>query len=705
MGFLPRGQFGITKAAISHHHIFSLWRRARRKLFTAYGRNKHKLNTLFRQNDLSDEAFLKSLSAPCSDAADFHLLINQSISPIFFINAEHRDRLVLFIRDHFPDCEALTIKAADKACAHVFDLLGSRDSYLGSTIDWHIDFKSGHRWEPNTYYADIRYAPYPGGYDIKVPWELSRCQHFVWFGQAYLFTNDDKYAKEFVAEVEDWIAKNPWPLGVNWSCTMDVAIRAINWLWGYYLLKESKILDEHFCVKLHKSLMIHGRHILRNLENVNVSPNNHYLSNLAGLIYLGVLCPFFSESTTWLEHGLKELWKEIFRQVHPDGVNFEGSIAYHRFATELYLSVVVLCQANGISVPAEVMERIEKMIEYVMYYTKPDGTVPIIGDADNGRLHRLTVWADKQREWIDHRYLLAIGAVLFKRVDFAVSSEKQWEEAFWMMGARAQAVLKELADESVEPLSFDSKYFPDGGVAVLRHEDLYLFACIGREGNRSRPMHGHNDLGSLELFSDGISWLIDPGAYIYTADYNARHLFRSTAYHNTVQIDDNEIADISEQNPFYVGKGPDIHLLNWQCTETHSSISFEFLRKNDLEDFIVVRRSIGLDKTKRLWTIRDLIKIDDNNPHRVVWSWHFSPCVQLKLSARNSLLVVSNDGNALAMKWTGALSLKVATQQKWISMSYGNIRNASLVHLQYYDTCDNEISLTTLIGNPCSLNH
>jgi len=697
MGYRQGGKGGVLRSANRWPNFLSLWRRIRRKLMTIYGRNIHNAYKPYRKNGPSDRRFFNILSGSCSDAIEFKRRVNRVDGPIFFTNPLHQGQLISFIREHFPDNEALVIGAADKACAHVFDLLGSGDTYLGAKIDWHIDFKSGYRWEPGTYYTDVCHAPYPGGYDIKVPWELSRCQHFVWLGQAYWFTVDEKYAKEFVAEVEDWIENNPWPLGVNWACAMDVAIRVVNWLWGYHLLKESKIIDEQFCLKFHKSLLVHGRHIFHNLENESVAPNNHYLSNLVGLLYLGILCPFFSVAKVWREFGLRELWKEMFRQVYPDGVNFEGSTAYHRLATELNLSAVVLCRINDIHVPDEVMARLEKMIEYVMYYTKPDGTAPIIGDADNGRIHRLTVWADSQREWIDHRYLLGIGGVIFSRKDFASNAGNEFLEAVWMLGDHAVDAMQKLININPAQITDSSKYFPDAGIAIIKREDLYLIACVGNKKNSSRPIHAHNDLGSIELFSEGVSWLIDPGAYTYTADYNARHQFRSIAYHNTVQVDENELFDISDKNPFAVGDGPGVRILNWQCTENNASIAFEYIRKDKLG--YLVQRSIGLDKEKRLWTIRDVVKFGDNNRHSVLWWWHFSPSVQVKFLTDRIITVKSDDGKSMTMKFLVSLPLRMSVLQGWTSMSYGNKQNAPLVQLQCDDICVPEVVLTTLIAN------
>ena len=64
---------------------------------------------------------------------------------------------------------------ADEICAHRFDLLGSGPTELGPEIDWHTDFKTGRRWPLR--HSSLLPVAYGDGSDIKVPWELSRCQH------------------------------------------------------------------------------------------------------------------------------------------------------------------------------------------------------------------------------------------------------------------------------------------------------------------------------------------------------------------------------------------------------------------------------------------------------------------------------------------------------------------------------------------------
>ena len=228
-----------------------------------------------------------------------------------------------------------------------------------------------------------------------------------------------------------------------------------------------------------RAFLAHGRHIFRNLEKWDGFANNHYLSNLVGLIYLGILCPMFQESTEWREVGLRELWREMLVQVNEDGTNFEASISYHRLACELYLGAVILCRHNEVAVPEEVMTRLEKMIEFVMQYTKPDGTAPCIGDSDNGRLLRLKAWSDADREWLDHRYLLAIGATLFNRRDFARIAGDQWEEAFWLLGLEAVSYKGLYDQEGTVVPALESQAFPDGGFYCLRTRDSYMIVDAG----------------------------------------------------------------------------------------------------------------------------------------------------------------------------------------------------------------------------------
>jgi len=660
------------------------WRKARRKVRNSLERNVGRLRARLLGTDISDGDFLRALSGrfPTSQVFLDHLTARKE--PRFFLDPSRRREFVEAVRDCCPDAETQTIAAADRVCNHIFDLLGSGPVSMGERIDWHVDFKTGHRFTPDKYYADVRPAPYPGGYDIKVPWELSRCQHFAWLGQAYWFTGDEKYAREFIAQVLDWIEQNLPQFGINWACTMDVAIRAINWLWGYHFFKNSPSLTDEFLVSFLKSLLAHGRHIIRNLEKEGDFVNNHYLSDLVGLIYLGILCPEFKESAKWREVGLRELWREMFKQVYPDGVDFEASIAYHRLAVELFLSPVVLCHLNGISVPDKVLARLEKMLEFVMFYTKPDGTVPLIGDNDNGRLHRLKVQEKPEREWIDHRYLLAIGAVLFERCDFAQAAGDQWEEAFWLLGGRTVACQEAFAQKELPPLQLGSRAFADGGLYIMRCDDLYMIVDAGSIGQNGIGGHAHNDTLSFELYAKGRTWIVDPGTYVYTTDYEMRNLFRSTTYHNTVVVDGQEQNRFDNWNLFRLEGDARPRVLRWETTEEYDLFVGEHTGYERLADPAIYRRVVYLDKREGLWILRDVVSSVSGEHYLSLCLHCASSEIELSDHPAPEICLTDHFCNRLAIWPINNLIPNVRVEEHgWVSRSYGLRLLAPIVCYQW----------------------
>ncbi len=127
---------------------------------------------------------------------------------------------------------------------HEFNLLGSgpympvdpdrrMDASGYQPIDWYLDPVSGLRFPRGIPLAQWNLERMrPGRADIKLPWELARCQHWPLLGQAYRLTGDDRFAVEIARELHDFMEANPIGIGVNWTCTMDVALRAANWAVG-----------------------------------------------------------------------------------------------------------------------------------------------------------------------------------------------------------------------------------------------------------------------------------------------------------------------------------------------------------------------------------------------------------------------------------------------------------------------------------------
>jgi hypothetical protein len=271
-------------------------------------------------------------------------------------------------------------------------------------IDWQLDFKSGYRWSERDWYKDSPIAPLPG-VDIKVPWELARMHHLAHLAHAWRYAGEgepgfeqpERYRREFCNQVLDFMASNPPGFGVNWSCAMDVGIRVVNWLVAFDLFRASGAqFEPEFEQRLALGVHEHAAHIFANLEWHERYRGNHYLANIAGLLFAAAWLPPSSTTEEWLAFAARELVTETGYQFNADGSCFEASTAYHRLSAEMvaYATALALGLSAKGRLPAGLFpdwywQRLAKMAEFSIDVTRPDGNICQIGDNDSGRLLKL----------------------------------------------------------------------------------------------------------------------------------------------------------------------------------------------------------------------------------------------------------------------------------------------------------------------------
>ena len=115
----------------------------------------------------------------------------------------------------------------------------------------------------------------------------------------------------------------------------------------------------------------------------------------------------------------------------------------------------------------------------------------------------------------------------------------------------------------------ESKAFPQGCFYIMRHGDLYMIIDCVPADPKSPSGHRHNSRLSFELFAGDKSFIIDPGAYVYTADKEMRNLFRSTKYHNTVVVDGEEQNRFGEDELFAMNLDAAVKMNRWVVTENY----------------------------------------------------------------------------------------------------------------------------------------
>ena len=541
-------------------------------------------------------------------------------SPSFLPGCESPNTTAALHRELFPpETQQLIESAWTIAREHRWALLGFGEKEFGRSIDWHRDPLSGRIW-PLDYHADISLW-HNDGSDIRVLWELNRLGHLVSLARGYALTKEEQFAVEFFEQVESWREQNPLGRGANWSCAMEVALRAMNLLAAFSLFRNSPALNEERLLMLLTMFDQHGSHIRRNLEFSYLATSNHYLSDVAGLLWLGLMLPELHEAAEWRAWALNELLREMDKQVLPNGAHYEGSTGYHRFALELFLYSFILCKANDLSIADKYWHKLHQMLQYLRAILRPDGPAPLIGDTDGGQVLPIV-----SRHANDHAYLLTLGAAVFKDTQLKPEGMEATPELLWILGDDGLRDYKSLA--SSETNGVHSQAFPQAGTYVLRHEDLYLLFNVNGAHKRRPVSHQHNDLMSIEVSACGRAFIVDPGTYVYTAELHERHLFRSTAYHSTLQIDDAEQRTINEGAPFASGDEAVAGVLSWKSTPDRDQVVAEHTGYEHLPNPVTHRRAITFDKANRWWLIED--ELIGKGEHKIAVRFHFDAGLDVK---------------------------------------------------------------------------
>lgn len=562
---------------------------------------------------------------------------------------------------NWPDESRDTLAKAEKAMANIVDLLGSGEISLGeevADIQWNQDYKTNIAW-PNGFFRRIDYNNPERPSDVKFPWEISRMQWLIPLGQAYRITGEERYAEKVRDLIADWIRKNPFAYSVNWACTMDVAIRAMTWTWLFHAFSDSTAWQNRtFRFEFLKSMYLHGDFTARHLERGDVN-GNHYTADAAGFVFCGLFFAGAGPAEAWLRDGQKILESEILLQVFEDGVDFEASVPYHRLVQEFFMLAAIYLEHCGHRVSPAYRNRLQKMAEFTSGYCRPDGSIPLWGDADDARALPFGNQAIN-----DHRYLPAL-ARRFLGDGNPVIHPSAAGEFFWIFGELPDAVSADRAAAEV------SKEFPNGGVYIMRNESDHVFIDCGPLGLAGRGGHGHNDLLSFDAVLNGRRIISDCGSYLYTASYKERNKFRSTAYHNTPQVDGEEINRFLAPDILWFLHNDARHDLRLWETGAEKDI-FEGAHDGygRLRRPVTVVRRISLEHASHKLLVEDRFEGEGQHDFRI--PLHLAPGVTAERVSASAALLIAGDEH-FSVRWKEGEHWEFAIEAARVSESYGRV--------------------------------
>ncbi|MBK8248055.1 MAG: alginate lyase family protein [Gemmatimonadetes bacterium] len=442
----------------------------------------------------------------------------------FFAGLDHPERTAALARQSDPEGVRLVMERANAVLAGRLHLLGYGAMDVGTPIDWHRDPVAGIA-APRLHWSRVPYLDPAVAGDHKRVWEINRHQWLVSLGQAWGITRDPTYAAAIDAALVSWMDANPPKRGVNWASSLEVGFRAIAWLWALRLAADAPALRSSTVERALGHLVLAARHLERNLSTY-FSPNTHLTGEALALYHLGVELGDVSAAASWRSVGRAVLLQWLPRHVRPDGTYFEQSTWYHRYTLDFYAHFAALAERQGEPLPA-VRDAVRRMGHVLAATTRPDGTFPLIGDDDGGRLLFLD-----GRPGTDARPALALAGALTQDETLLAAAGGAMADVAWILGA-----VPSTGTRGHPP---DSSFAPDGGLAVLRDPsspaDSFMVVDAGPHGALNCG-HAHADALSFDLTLGGRPLFVDPGTCSYSTDPSIRDRFRATSSHNAATFD------------------------------------------------------------------------------------------------------------------------------------------------------------------------
>jgi len=455
---------------------------------------------------------------------------------------------------------------------------------------------------------------------------------------AYLLTGDEIWAREVIEQVEHFMRSNPIGFGVQWVSTMDAAIRALNWTYALLVLAGGPHLSKTARERWLAALWAHGRYVRANLSWNPHSPGNHYVTELTGLLHLGLAFGWTQRGRRWARYAAEHLRREMRRQVHIDGVNWEAATGYHRLVAECFSQAALVLHGTnvplGLAADPEFDRRLDAMLGYVDGYTRPDGTAPLVGDVDDGHLlgfnAPINLLPDRHRESL--------------------------------------AVYRTPAYPGRPPAS---TAWPSAGFYALRGREALVFVRCGPVGLGGRGAHDHSDQLAVDVTLAGVPLFVDPGSYVYTRDPAARRAFRATAAHDTVCVDGVDQAVFSDATLFEVDEGAPARVTEWRIgpDETVFVGVHEGYRRIDLP--VTHRRRVRLTADGRQVEVLDWLD-GKSGEHEVIVTFQCSPGAEAAVEATGaSVARVTAGGRRFELSAVVPPELRASVEPGEVSRRYG----------------------------------
>jgi hypothetical protein len=447
---------------------------------------------------------------------------------------------------------------------------------LPPEIDWNRDYKHGVS-NPIRWFRRIPFLDFAVSGDHKYIWEINRHQHLIALGQDWVLFGERRAIDRIEADLVSWQEQNPFVRSMNWASALEVAFRALSWMWVLHLCGHA--LSGTTRELLATGLLQHGAAIRHNLSTY-FAPNTHILGEGVALHALGIVLG----RDSWRGQGDDIVNRQLVEQVEADDFHFERSTYYHVYALDMFLFHYLLAGRPAAYEP--ILIRMAKVLESLL---DSERTIPVIGDDDGGRFFH--PYGERNRF---ANATLATCAALFPAAGLSAQQADLSEQGVWWIGP---------VTVNEQPLPDTSEHWASSGLTVFRRGAARVTFDCG-EMSRGGAGHSHADALALTLSLDGREILTDPGTFTYVSDPAARDWFRGTGAHSTVRLGGLDQAD--PVHPFLWANKPEVSRVaaeQWSATGRCSYRGWTHERSVDWTDerMLLIRDRVTGPALEQVW--------------------------------------------------------------------------------------------------------
>jgi len=377
------------------------------------------------------------------------------------------------------------------------------------------------------------------------------------------------------------------------------------------------------------------------LDDSNIVKGNHGLHQNIGLFVVASVL----QDDLGINRAIARLGTQVLTVFDEEGLNLEGSVAYHEMNLNWWLQAKKRLDLEGHAFPDDAAERLDKAGHVMGTFLLPDGTKPQIGDGGRAR----------GRKGL-HPF---IDQVLRGEVqENNLSTFYHYQNGFTVLRS-GWGELRDVKDESH---------------TVIRH---------GRELAR----HSHYDRGSIHLYNAGQRWISDGGFHSYQSKSPDRQYTISREAHSLVDIPNQKH---NRARPVPV-----------KLTENYKTLHSVELLDENFEAAIWKRRVIYLP-TVNVWVVWD--RIDSELQDVVIQQWLFDIDVELRRQHDDSIELSAKD-NRLRMHWCGnqpEFDVRVGdpsstNKRGLIGVGWKKMRPALSVHAKF---AEQQVDSIVIISDP-----